>query len=422
VSATEATLRRSVLVDRFPRSYGWIVLFAATVGMMMTIPGQTIGVSIFLDGIIADLGMSRSEVSTLYLLGTLGGSLVLPFVGRFVDRRGPRLAVVAIAAAFALSCVWMGFVQGTVTLLIGFTLVRALGQGSLSLVSVHTVAIWFVRRRGLAIGLLGIGMAMWTSTFPSLVERVIEPFGWRATYMLLGALVALTILPLGALVFRDRPERFGLLPDGVAPAAGTKPRSEVVYRPEEARATLTYWVFVSGLFLTSCLGTGLVFHHYAILAQGGLDRAVAAAAFVPMGVMAAVGNLGTGALLGRVPPRILLSVKLLLLGLGLVMAGRLASEASVWLYGVVLGVRSGMYGSLEGNVFARYFGRTHIGAIRGQVVTAMVIGSAIGPLLFSFGHDVTGDYTAVTTITAIPVFALAVVVPFLRLRRGGRVR
>jgi MFS transporter, OFA family, oxalate/formate antiporter len=422
VSGAEVPLRRSALIERFPRSYGWIVLFAATVGMMMTIPGQTIGVSIFLDGIIADLGMSRSEVSTLYLLGTLGGSLVLPFVGRFVDRRGPRLAVIAVAAAFALSCVWMGFVQGTITLLIGFTLIRALGQGSLSLVSVHTVAIWFVRRRGLAIGLLGIGMALWTSTFPSLVERVIEPLGWRATYVLLGAMVALTILPLGALVFRDRPERFGLLPDGAAPATAARARPEAAYRPEEARATLTFWLYVTGLFLTSCFGTGLVFHHYAILAQGGLDRTVAAAAFVPLGVMSALGNLGTGALITRVPPRFLLSVKLLLLGVGLLLAGRLGSEASVWLYGGILGFRNGMYGSLEGNVFAHYFGRTHIGAIRGQVVTLMVIGSAIGPLLFAFGHDVTGSYTAVTQVAAAPAFALALVAPFLRLRRGGRVR
>jgi MFS transporter, OFA family, oxalate/formate antiporter len=422
MGADDDTLLRSRLIARFPRSYGWLVLVVATIGTMMTTPGQTLGVSIFLDGIITDLHMSRSEVSTLYLIGTLLGSLILPFVGRFIDRRGPRLAVVTIAAAFALACVWMGFVQGTVSLLIGFTLVRALGQGSLSLVSVHAVAIWFVRRRGVAIGLLGIGTALWTSAFPSLVERLIEPFGWRTTYALLGALVALTILPLGALVFRDRPERFGLLPDGATPNVASSRPAEVNYRPEEARATLTYWLFVSGLVMASSFGTGQIFHHYAILAQGGLDRAVAAAAFVPIGVMSAIGNLGAGALIGRVPPRFLLSGMLLLLGLGLVMAGRLGGETSIWLYGAIIGIRSGIYGSLEGNVFAHYFGRAHIGAIRGQVFTAVVIGSALGPLLFAFGHDLTGSYTAVTILCALPAIALGLIAPFLRLRRGGRVR
>ncbi|MFO8148971.1 MAG: MFS transporter [Trueperaceae bacterium] len=444
----EPLLRRSRLIDRSPVFYGWLVLAVATVGMMMTIPGQTVGVSIFIDWIIADLSMSRSQVSTLYLVGTLAGSLVLPFVGRFVDRRGPRLAVVVIAAAFALACVWMGFVQGTVTLLVGFTLIRALGQGSLSVISVHSVAICFVHRRGVAVGLLGVGMAAWVAIFPSLIERLLVPFGWRATYMLLGALVAVTILPLGGLVFRDRPERFGLMPDGHAPPAsaaddtradhiageaevdrGTGPDDDVApvaaqadYTAAEARATLTFWLFAGGLFLTSCFGTALTFHHYAILAQGGIDRTLAAAAFVPVGVMGAVGNLGTGLLITRVPPRFLLAAQLLILGAGLVLAGRLSGDAVVWVYGGMIGLRNGMHTSLEGNVFAHYFGRRHIGAIRGQVATAMVVGSSIGPLVFAFGHDLTGTYAPVMLLAAAPAFALSAVAPFLRLRRGGRVR
>ncbi len=450
----EPLLRHSRLIDRSPVYYGWLVAAVATVGMMMTIPGQTVGVSIFIDGIIADLGMSRSEVSTLYLIGTVIGALVLPFVGRFVDRHGPRLAVVVIAAAFALACVWMGFVQGTVTLLIGFTLIRALGQGSLSLISVHAVAIWFVRRRGVAVGLLGVGMAAWVAVFPSLLEPVIGAVGWRSSYMLLGALVALTILPLGALVFRDRPERFGLVPDGAVAPPGTMAQAgdgeagvvgdrgadaatgptetagaaaapvlaEVSYTAAEARATLTFWLFASGIFLTSCFGTALTFHHYAILAQGGIGRELAALAFVPIGAMGAVGNLGTGVLITRVPPRFLLAGQLLLLGAGLVLAGRLGSETAVWVYGAVIGLRNGMGTSLEGNVFAHYFGRRHIGAIRGQVATGMVVGSAIGPLVFAFGHDLTGTYAPVMLLAAAPAFALGAVAPFLRLRRGGRVR
>ena len=440
-------VQRSRLIERSPVFYGWLVLAVATVGMMMTLPGQTIGVAIFLDGIIADLDMSRSEVSTLYLVGTLAGALVLPFVGRFVDRRGPRLAVVVVAGLFALACVWMGFVQGAVTLLIGFTLVRALGQGSLSLISVHAVAIWFVRRRGVAVGLLGVGMAAWVAVFPSLIELLLVPFGWRTTYMLLGALVAVTILPLGALVFRDRPERFGIVPDAAAAprptadvaaaGAGGAQRSrpgadasaaqasvvaEVEYTAQEARSTLTFWLFASGIVLTSCFGTALTFHHYAILAQGGIDRALAAAAFIPVGVMGAVGNLGTGVLITRVPPRFLLAGQLLLLGGGLVLAGRLDGATSVLVYGGMIGLRNGMGTSLEGNVFALYFGRRHIGAIRGQVLTGMVIGSAIGPLVFAFGHDLTGVYTPVMLLAAVPAFALGVVAPFLRLRRGNRVR
>jgi MFS family permease len=206
--------RHSRLVVRAPVFYGWFVVAAGTLGVMMTLPGQTTGVSIFIDHLIADLQVTRSAISTLYLLGTIGGSLILSLVGRFVDRRGPRLAVTVIAAAFALACVWMGAVRGVAMLLVGFTLVRALGQGAQSLVSTHVVAIWFVRRRGIAIGLEGVGRALATATFPTLIEGLIEATGWRTAYMLLGASVALTILPVGSPVFRDRPERYGVAPDG----------------------------------------------------------------------------------------------------------------------------------------------------------------------------------------------------------------
>ncbi len=100
----------SRLIDRSPIHYGWVVLGASTVGMAMTIPGQTVGVSVFLDAIIADLGLSRSVVSGAYTVGTLAASLALPFVGRQIDRVGPRRAVVIIATLFALACAFMGLV------------------------------------------------------------------------------------------------------------------------------------------------------------------------------------------------------------------------------------------------------------------------------------------------------------------------
>ena len=107
-----------------------MILAVAGLGMIMTTPGQTVGVSVFLDRIIVDLGVSRTLVSSLYLIGTLTGSVALPWVGRFIDRRGPRLAVVLIAASFALACVFMGQVRNVAMLAIGFVLIRGLGQGS----------------------------------------------------------------------------------------------------------------------------------------------------------------------------------------------------------------------------------------------------------------------------------------------------
>ena len=112
----------SNLVVNSPVFFGWIVMLAGSFGMIMTSPGQTYGVSIFIEHFISDLGVSRSQVSTYYAIGTLTGAAALPFVGRRIDRLGPRTMVVIIAILFGLACIYLGFVSSDLMLLFGFVL------------------------------------------------------------------------------------------------------------------------------------------------------------------------------------------------------------------------------------------------------------------------------------------------------------
>ncbi|MEX2500849.1 MAG: MFS transporter, partial [Trueperaceae bacterium] len=306
--ASPPPTRHSRTIDRTPFPYAWVVLMASLVTMVATIPGQTVGVSVFLDAIIDDLGVSRSTVSLLYTIGTLAGSLALPFVGRFIDGRGPRLAVGVIATLFAGACLYMSFVEGLWMLAIGFVLIRMLGQGSLSLVSQHVVNLWFVQRRGMAISLMMVGMAVATALVPSLLDGLVGSAGWRGGYAWLALVVAVVAIPAGIAFFRDRPEAYGERPDGHR--AGTKdvpPLDEAAMTLAQARRTSAFWLVVAGDAATSALGTGLIFHHFDILGQSGIDRATAAAAFVPIGLVTAVGTFAGGVMLDRFPPRFALS-------------------------------------------------------------------------------------------------------------------
>jgi MFS transporter, OFA family, oxalate/formate antiporter len=415
--------RRSRVIDSMPVHYGWVILAVGTFGMIMTTPGQTLGVSVFLDRIIEELGASRSQVSLMYTLATLAGAATLPFVGRFIDRRGPRLAVVLISAAFALACVAMGFVSGLLTLALGFFAIRALGQGALSLASVHVVNIWFVRRRGMAVGLKGAAVAAVTAFAPLGIEALVSSVGWRSAYMLLGGLVALTILPLGALLFRGHPERYGVRPDGRTVAPRADEPAEAAYTPRAARRTLTFWLLLAGDCWVSGLGTGLVFHHFSILAEGGMDRLSAAAVFVPLSLVAAGATLTTGFLLDRFSPRLLLSASLLFLATALVMAVRVSGPEGVIAYGAVLGLATGIRGAVAASAYAHYFGRAHIGAIKGMASTGSVAASSVGPLLFAFGMERLGGYGTVLAVSALFPLAQALVMPFVRLQRAdGSVR
>lgn len=387
----------------------------------MTIPGQTVGVSVFLDAIIADLGLGRSTVSAAYTVGTLVASLSLPFIGRHIDRVGPRKAVVAIAILFALACAFMGLVAGFITLLIGFTLLRGFGQGALSLVSVHSINIWFVRRRGMAVGLAGLGFAAATAVLPIGFDRLMAGVGWRWAYAILGLAVLGIMVPVGGGLFRGRPELYGQLPDRPHGADQGDDRAEIHYRLDEARRTITFWLYVTGGFLTAAFGTGLVFHHFSIVGQNGMGRPVAALMFVGYGVVAAIATLTTGFLIDRVPPRFLLALTLGLMGAAMLSASSVATTGAVIGYGVVLGGMQGMNQAIQSTVYGHYFGRLHFGSIKGMATTIMVAGTAAGPLLLAFGFDLNGSYQPVLWIAATLPLLLGAVTPFLPLMRDGRV-
>ena len=411
------------MVSGSPVYYGWVILLVGTFGMFMTTPGQTLGVSIFLDRIIQDLGLSRASVSLMYTLGTLIGSFSLPFIGRFVDVRGPRIAVIIISALFALACLWMGLVSGPLTLLLGFILIRGLGQGALGLVSLHVINLWFVRRRGLAVGLSGLGMAVATALFPFVIEGLISAFGWRTAYMVLGALVAGTILPLGAWLYRGKPELYGLRPDSRVQPLDSAAVQERRYPLARARRTVTFWLFVSADVFGAALGTGLIFHHYNIMAGGGIDRLEAAAVFVPFGFIAAGSNLLTGVLLDRfAAPLFTLSVARAALQLAHTRLLREHASAGARLR---RGFRrgAGTRGAISGSAYAHYFGRTYIGSIKGFVATLTVAGTAVGPLLFALGDERFGGYREILLLSALPPLVAACAAPFLGpFRRDGSVR
>ena len=138
------TTRTSRLVARAPRSFAWWVLATAMLTTVATIPGQTVGVSVFLDYILADLGASRSTVSLLYTVGTLVASFALPFVGRRIDRHGPRVAVGVIAGLFAVFA-FMGFADAWIYARDGFPFSKHLGAGlaALAVVAAALAAIIF---------------------------------------------------------------------------------------------------------------------------------------------------------------------------------------------------------------------------------------------------------------------------------------
>ena len=415
----------SRMVRGVPFYYGWVVLAVGALGMIMTSPGQTYTVSIFIEHFISDLGLSRSLVSALYTVGTLIGGFLLPWTGRLVDRRGVRRTMTAIAALFGIACVLMGTVRGAVMLVIGFTLIRWLGQGSLWLVSANAINRWWVQRRGMAMGLAGVLAAVvGLGGYPWAVDRLIPSLGWRWTFASLGLVTITILVPLAWWLLRDSPEELGLIPDGAMEPrdASQETEAEENWSVSEAVRTPAFWILSLGSSSIAMLTTGLLFHIVSIFADHTLPATAAAAAFAPIAAATAVLTLLGGVLIDRIPAKLLMAAALGLQAASLLIARSMQGAALAIAFGVVLGATQGLSRSVGGVVWAQYFGRRHLGSIAGLAQTIGVLGAALGPLPLGIARDVLGSYDAALLVCATIPALLGIAALFVRSpRRVARV-
>lgn len=375
--------------------YGWIVLGAGTFGSFMTLPGQTAGVSVFFDPITADLGISRTSASIAYAMGTLAGILPAPVIGRWIDRRGPRLTATIIADGLALACTLMAAVQTAMMLLIGFALLRGAAIGGLSLVSQQVVNLWFVRRRGIAAAAASLGLAAGSMTFPKLIDSLISLYGWRGAYLALAGLVALTIVPVAAALFRDRPEKYGLSTDAGLPPTTQDLREEPSFTRKQALRTGVFWLLCAAGFLTNAIGTALLLNHFSIMRTAGIAHSDALLLLSLLAGVQAVATLGTGFLVDRHEPRHLVPLAMFMLALATALPAFSSGVAISVLYALSLGGAYGSQQAINAAGYAQYFGRDHLGAIRGASFVFGIAGAAFGPLPFAASVDWAGSYAAV---------------------------
>ena len=409
----------SRLVNRSPVYYGWVILGVSTLGLIMTSAGQTYGVSIFLEHFITDLGLSRSLVSSLYTAGTLIGSLALPVVGRSIDQYGLRRVFIVVTMFFGVTCLYMGFVQNALMLGIGFVGLRMLGQGSLYLVCLNAVNRWWVRRRGLAIGVSGlVASLVGVGGFPVLLDRLIAQYDWRITFMLYGATLLCIMLPIGSVFLRQQPEDYGIPPDGDLPPEPEEETEQVAteehWTLKEARQTTVFWLIIISFSSIAMLSTGLMFHMVGIITDHGLSTSEAALVYVPIAVTTALVNLISGILVDRTPVRWLLIGMLFLQALALGMVSFVQDVFMAYAYGIILGASGGLSRTVSGVIWPDYFGRRHLGSITGMTAGIGIAASALGPMPFGIARDILGSYDTTLMVCAVIPLSLCMLSPFIR--------
>lgn len=385
----------------FDRGSGLILLLAALTGAL-TGPGQTIGVSVFIDHLVDDLSLSRTAVSTAYLIGTMSGALLLPIVGQLIDRRGVRLAQALLGVAFAVALINMSLVQGFVWLALGFAGIRWMGQGSLSLVSTVTVTLAFTERRGTALGIRSAMVGAGLAISPLLLVLVINGFGWRTAWVVAAVVTLVTVVPIGWFGLRS-------LPTG---SAGRRvddrdPQDNSVTRADALR-TRGFWVLAAVSGCAGMFSTALNFHQIDMLTSAGLSETAAAALFLPQILGATTGGLVTGWLSDRWGTRHLPSIAMLVLACAMWLASAVSPGVVVFVYALTLGIAGGTVGTATSLLIPTWFGTRALGSIQGTLTLFNSAAAALGPLALALAQQSFSAYApAVLLLSAAPVAVIA---------------
>ncbi len=414
--------------------YGWVIVCISTLGMCASMPGQTIGVSVFTTRLMEALRLSSMQLSVAYMLGTFLSALLLSWGGRQFDQFGARKAMFRSSVALGGGLIAMSFLEPIVAtlqaltrsdasawwpaflvLVFGFALLRFTGQGMLTLSSRAMLGKWFDRRRGTVSAWSGAIISFAFSGSPMGFELLIQQVGWQWAWRWMGLVLVGGLATVFWAFARDNPEECGLQMDGnyVGTARQANPDA-VIYRDytlAEARRTFSFWAFALIFGLQGLAVTAYAFHVLAISEELGVTSNYILGLFMPIAVVSVIFGFVIAWLtdLPTIRIKYLLCVMAIssMLGFGALAGGDYPQSG--WLQILGFGISGGCFGGLSSIVWPRFFGREHLGAISGLFMTVIVLASAVGPFLLSAAELFMGSYRAgfifVTMLAAILAIA-----------------
>ena len=384
--------------------YGWYMVAASAAANTIFSAAYFQGFGILILPIERTFGWDRWVISAALSLRQLESGIVSPAIGFLLDRISARWLIFWSAIVSGIGFIGLGFTTGIVSFFFFFVLI-SLGASGISHAVTWPVIIsrWFRRNRGLATGLAVTG-PIFGSPLVILNTHIEEAYGWRFVLYVYGAIVLVGITLLSTFV-RDRPEPYGLRPDGDPPESDNKPDPTTgsIRRATEAGLTFhavvrtkEFWLFTSYLSGTFAVNSAVQGHIIPYLQQDiGLTAATAALVMSMVFILSGIGRIGGGYLLDRVDYRVVLAFVAAMMGLGLLYL-QVVDVRTAWAtfpFALLFGVSFGCLVPMRGTVGSIMFGTRVIGRVIGILQGAPIAAGVVGPLVMGLIFDLNGNYS-----------------------------
>ena len=385
--------------------FGWYMVAASVVTNTIFSAAYFQGFGVLILPIERTFGWDRWVVSAAMSLRQLESGIVSPAVGFLLDRFSARKLIFWSAVISGAGFVGLGFTTGIVTFFLFFVVV-SLGASGVSHAVTWPVIIsrWFRRNRGLATGLAVTG-PIFGSPIVILNTQIEEAHGWRVVLLGYGALILVGVTLLSMLV-RDRPELYGLQPDGDLPegsasaehlTGSSRRRTDTGLTLRAVLHTKEFWLFTSYLSGTFAVNSAVQGHMIPYFQQDiGLTAAWAAVVMSMVFIISGIGRIGGGYLLDRIDYRLVLAVVAAMMGFSLLYLQVVGAKSvlATLPFALTFGVSFGCLVPMRGAVGSIMFGTRAIGGILGLLQGGSVAAGVIGPLVMGLIFDLNGNYSA----------------------------
>lgn len=389
---------------RKPIFFGWWIAIGAVVMGAVNGAVYAFGLSVFFLPLTEAFDISRVRLSLIFTLANLVQAVILPpVIGAMVDRNGPRRTMMIGVFIMGVGFLLLGSAPSVPLLTVAF-MVAAAGVGMGTQAPAHAALInWFSKKRGTAFGIANLGAGI-GGMLVVVVNAAIQGLGWRWASVVIALVVWGIGFPIAAMM-RHRPEPYGYLPDGTAPAAAPAagpnvPCSEVSlptmreigHTPWHALRSRAFWLINLTLALQSMGWVGTMIHFVPAMNDKGIPSAVAAGLFGLYGVISLPARLFTGIIGDRLQKRYVLMTMSVVVFASMVV---LAWSTNVWqvvVFVVLFASGAVAGGSLSYPLLGEYFGRKNIATIMGLAQMVAGTGMALGPILAAWIRETAGSY------------------------------
>ena len=413
---------RQRIAKSLPFYYGWIIAAdTATVSLTTRTVMAVATLSVFVVPMTEHLGWSRGLFSGAVSLGGLCAVAISPFVGRSIDKYGTGILIAGSSLITGICALGLALVSTPWTFYMLYIPGRMIFSGPLELGLPTAISNWFIRRRPLGLAVDTIAKGAGLAIIPLTAQIIIGEWGWRTAWTFLGILtLTVGVLP-SLLLMARRPEDMGLEPDPTtrySPSTNHEPDSvadaatniETNYTLAQALKTKSFWILAVFTAAGFMVQGGVSLHQVAHYINQGLPGTLAALSAGTYAAAQIIGGLFWGFTGRKFPVRFLLALSAIIVGIGVISTIYSFSLSSALISAATIGFGVGGLHLLVRLAWADYYGRQHLGSIRGVTLSAQIGGQALGPILGGFLFDITTNYRLPFYVFASAVFTGAILV------------